>query len=304
MRLRDCVFILVAGLPCHASGHRDPQGDIHPEVSVKDGLFEITFQRKPTSESEELGPRVFSITYSKDGKVLVPRHAVSPEMEGFPYSGPAAKKHPPVVEFKLPGQKEDEPPFFLLAEGPKKRVHHAFWIEHSYKYPRRKETALPLQVSAFSPDVIDAAAQDKHIAVAWSDSQAHHEDTASLKLSVLSGRGDLKGRTIEIGKACAFYSTPMATPLLWASGRWWIGWQKAASSAEDDFRVQMMLTSYDPKNGRIEHKALQGSSYWITSLSLATTGDWLCLAWHGPSPGPLSFSQIVTAFEKLPGSAH
>jgi hypothetical protein len=305
MRLCCCIFVLLVGRPWQTFAHQDPQGDIHPVVSVKEDQFEVTFQHKPISESEELTPRTFAITYSKDGQVILPRHAVPAENADLNFPSSPVKKYPPRVEFKFPGAVEQASPAFLVAgqaEQPGKRVFHAVWVEDPFDDILRTEKVLPLEVSAFFPHITGASKRGDQIAVTWSTSQALHESEVSLKLSVIPRLDGQNSQTLDLGQASAFYSNPMATAPLWAADRWWIGWlNRKESSSGEDLRPQMMLSCYDPKSGKVVHKAISGPCYWITSLSIATTSDWLCLAWHGPSSTPPFASQIATAFEKLPG---
>ena len=311
--MRNWLYILLIATAgtWPVSAHQDPPGDIHPAVSIKDRQFVVSFQRKPTSKEEGMDYQIFSAIYAPDGRVVIPRQKITQDKASPPFPTTSRSYYPPEIQFKDPinttgsGPGVTDRPGFLLLEPAGKRLHRAVWIEHPNDYRMRTENVLPLEVLAYCPRGSQTSATGDQMAVLWSDSKALHAGEVHLKLSWISNPGFKEGITTDLGDACAYYSGPCTAPLIWASGRWWVGWLQASEPVNDeDSGVRVMLSNYDPVTEKLEHKEISSQSYWISTLSMATMEDRLCLAWHGPAATPPFFSQIFTVFEKLPTPSH
>lgn len=301
------------GLSWYAHGHQDPPGDIHPVVSAKEGKFVISFERKPAAEEDVSDNRTLSMTFAPDGRVVIPRHRVSGDRQTSPVSPEIGFKDPvnairtgssaPLLDAlgRGPDESTYARPGFLLLDPGGKRLRRAVLIEHPHDFSKRTERALPLEVLALNPRSCQTSATDEERAVVWADSETTHATEAVLKLSLVPQKGFEEGVSVELGKAAAYYSSPFASTLVWASGRWWIGWLRATDPVTDqDNGVRVTLSNFDPLTGKLEHKEISDQSYEVSTLSMAVVGDRLCLAWHGPERQPPHFSRICTVFEKLP----
>ena len=84
------AFAAIALVVGSAHGHQDPRGDIHPQVSVVDGRFTITFSSSQPDQRSGFIDRkpLYRTIFEKDGKVFAPRHPLK-ATRGLGESGPA-----------------------------------------------------------------------------------------------------------------------------------------------------------------------------------------------------------------------
>lgn len=261
--------------------HVDPGGDGGPSVAVEDGNFVIRFNSKTQQDSNERS--AWRMDFTPDGKVLLPRHRVPPELQRPRY---IYTEHGEPV--KVISQREKT--------GGKSR-----FVFHQTKNGQSAVRPLPIE------PVQDVWVQKTtlfgdQIGFTW----ANAHEPVRLMFSTASTKGFVPGITVFIGECASIYDFPTASNPVWAAQRWWVAWVRAAQTEEerkDPLRAwQMMLSSFDPTTKKLEHKTVPGLSNWNTSISMKTTGDWLCIAWNASIDGRYpGIAKIVTAFEMLPG---
>ncbi|MEN3940465.1 hypothetical protein WJU23_04160 [Prosthecobacter sp. SYSU 5D2] len=293
------IMVLIWGivLPGPLLAHVDPAGDTYPQVMVEDGRFLISFTTRLAVEKGDPVEVKSAVIYEPDGSVFIPRHRVN---------YPERKNQFSKVEFRSTSDIEEQE-LLKPGETPKReenRLHRAVLIEHPYDLPQRVERPLPIEITASSPYADKASFNGEQVAFIWSDDEEEqHFSAHHLHLSMASLNGSAEDKTLPLGKVATIYDFPAASSPLWAAGRWWVAWvqESGQSQSAQDERWQTLLSSYDPVTQKLEHQALPGISHWNSSLSIAATEGWLCIAWHASQEGRYPGSaKIVTAFVKMP----
>lgn len=270
------MLLTLCCLSSAALAHQDPRGDIHPEIETESGNFAIYFKSNAIGDDFFYDRPQWRMVSSPEGKVILPRHKLSPEVQRL-HDQSSARAAASVIVKKTR--------FVVhLADG--------------------GERPLPL-------DPVEGASVEKSNIVqdtagfTWTTLSGDPDAAVELMFSSATTKGFAPGFTVVIGKPATIYQFPSASAPVWAGKRWWVAWVKKAETEteqKDPKRAwQTMLTSIDPVTKQIEHRQLEGLSHWNTDVSLKTTGGWLCAAWHaaveGDYPGQ---AKIVTAFVKLP----
>jgi hypothetical protein len=289
MKIWNGIALASALMIGAAEAHSDPRGDVHPSVSVMDGMFVVDFVSNRSTEEQDR-ETAYRAIWSHDGKLLVPRHRLPTTSEDL-------SRHP-VYEYGTQPHV-----FFESVEG--KETHRVVLRWPDKKGPRSEP--LPMTVKSLDEPYKAATTtvDQGMVAFTWGDAQRPHEDNRMiLNLGLVSRHGFVEGETIPIGEVATIYSFPRVSNPVWAAKRWWIAWIKktdAKASYDDPKAFTTMLSSYDPMTKHLTHEPLPGESTWNTTLSLATTRGWLCAAWHtNRGWEPLQYARIMTAFHRLP----
>lgn len=279
------VLACVLCVPLITQAHSDPGGDIHPDVVVEDGKFAIYFSARRDAYDHDQWRMVFTA----DGKIAQRRNLILTQRAESPQN----LEHAGVDTRATPGSSTMS---FVL-----QRTHNG----------KMTDVPLPLDPVKF-PLVRSATMAGDWVGFTWAaNSQAldgpREEMPAPIHLmfSMADVKNFTPGKTVLIGEPATIYDFPSASNPVWAARRWWVAWvrraQGEAGRKDPTRKWETVLTSIDPLTSKLEHKLLPGLSNWNTSLSMKTTGGWLCIAWHasmdGSYPGKAS---IITAFEKLP----
>lgn len=306
--MRQWLYSLLGlTLAWQASAHMSPSGDTDPQVTVQEGRFVISFA---TINTDRGGRLLDAVIHEPDGRVFIPRHRVLlPELKKETRQGPPLDS-PEVVLISAANSRPID--LFQAGDSHKasaKELHRAVWVEHPNDPSRRTERPLPIEVSgtpnaATLTTVSQVGVQGHQVAFLWSDSPIElSSEGTQLRLSMASLQGFAEGKTVTLGEAASIYHFPITSPPIWAANRWWVGWvQKIPGNHKKENEAwQTVLSSYEPATQKLEHKPLPGISNWNSSVSIATTNGWLCIAWHASIDGSYpGMAKIVTAFEKLP----
>ena len=274
----------VLWVPLMAQAHSDPSGDIHPDVVVEDGKFALYFSSRRGPYDHENWRMVFSA----DGKILQPRHQLLSKR-----TDNTRGKSIQVETHALP---DSDTMHFVLQ-----------------RFQDGKKTELPLPLDPVKcPLIRSATMAGEWVGFTWAANSLSLSGPGvgmpkpiQLMFSTASVSGFTPGKTVLIGEPATIYDFPSASNPVWAARRWWVAWVRKAQTAVERkdpmLAWETMLTSMDPTTNKLEHKRLLGLSHWNTSISMKTTGGWLCIAWHasvnGTYPGT---AEIITAFDKLP----
>lgn len=275
-----------------AQGHQSPRGEAYPNIEVIDGKFAITFTAKdetPVGQLHWQKNAYFRIIYSPDGKVVVPRHRVEPEPE-FSQVECRSNIAGLVVQTRPTGEGQR----FVLT---KIRIEGI----------PLQETPLPITPEKYA-DISACTFSEKWLGFTWTDyneNPADQETPISLYLTHVARDGTQPGSRIRLGKPARIYWFPCASPPVWAGGRWWVAWVKAADTPTElqnpTTAWQTVLSSYDPTSGKLTEERLPGQSHWNAHLDLKTTKGWLCATWHASRDGDYpGVGRIITAFKAVP----
>lgn len=275
-----------------AQGHQDPSGETHPSIEVIDGKFAVAYraiEETPVGQLRSQKNPFFRIIYSPDGKVVVPRHRAQ-EVPERPWAEHRSNVAGLVVETKP------------TAEG-QRFVLTSIRIEGTPLH----ETPLPVSPEKHA-EISACTFTDKWVGFTWTDSTGDRTDgdtPTSLYLTHVARDGAQPGSRIRLGEPALVYSFPRASPPVWAGGRWWVVWVKAANTLAElqnpTTAWQTVLSSYDPNSGKLTEERLPGQSHWNAHLDLKTTKGWLCAAWHASQDGDYpGVGRIITAFKAVP----
>lgn len=275
-----------------AQGHQDPRGESHPNIEVIGGKFAVTFRAIEETPVGQLRPQknaFFRIIYSPDGKIVVPRHRAQ-EVAERPWDEHHSNVAGVVVETKptAGGQR------FVLTRIPTKGI-------------PLQETPLPVTPEKHT-DISACTFTEKWLAFTWTDHNGNpggQETPISLYLTHTARDGSQPGSRIRLGEPALVYSFPRSAPPVWAGGRWWVAWVKAANTPTElqnpTTAWQTVLSSYDPVSRKLTEERLPGQSHWNVHLDLKTTKGWLCAAWHASQDGDYpGVGRIITAFKAVP----
>ena len=279
---------MLCGLLClttqSARAHQDPAGDSHPQIEIEDDAFVIYSRYRVYLQEGEGG--WYRQSYGVTGQMREPRHRMpeerAQELEEATRAGWNPEPTGSSVESGGGG------PFLLMG------------TEEGTKYVR------PLPVSGpKGADVERSLVVGQTVGFLWSGEKIIDENADErLRLSFAALKGFAPGQTVTIGKPCTIYHFPVVSNLVWAGGRWWVAWVRDDTPADgtDGKRIyHTILSSVDPKSGKVTHEVLPGTSNWNSSLSLATHGGWLCAAWHASIDGTYpGIAKVVAAFHKVP----
>jgi hypothetical protein len=271
-------------VPLIAQAHSDPDGDIHPDVVVEGGRFALYFSARRDAYAYDDWRMVFSA----DGKLLQPRHRLLTKRTNGTRGGS--------IQVETHALPVSDTMHFVLQR---------------FQDGKRTEQPLPLDPVKF-PLIRSTTMAGEWVGFTWAANSlalsgpgAGMPKPIQLMFSTAAVTGFTPGKTVLIGEPATIYDFPCASNPVWAARRWWVAWvRKSKTEAErkDPMRAwETMLTSIDPVTSKLEHKRLPGLSHWNTSLSMKTTGGWLCIAWHASADGTYpGAATIITAFEKLP----
>lgn len=277
------VFACVLALPLNGQAHMNPHGDISPSVEVEHGKFAIHFITRVETETLNWG-----MVFTPEGKLILPRHRILVKR---------AEQPADAIKVKTRGEPGSGKTRFVLSQT---------------KDGQKVEQPLPLNPVRF------AIVEESTLAGVWAgftwtalgynwtdDKRVDPSDSVTLLFSTATTKGFSPGKSVLIGKPATIYDSPIASAPVWAARRWWVAWVRQAQTPaelKDPLRAwETVLTSIDPISGKVEHKRLPGLSHWNTTISMKTTGGWLCIAWNATLDGSYpGVAKIVTAFEKLP----
>lgn len=258
-----------------AAAHQDPRGDIHPSVVVENGNFAIYFQsNRPVDDEDDffVTRPSYRVVYSPSGELLAPRHPVQ-KLPELPTDAPGVYGTVlQVGEERLVFPREllrDKPSYFLEVAGRR----------------QRRRLAWPDELKL--TDIGDIQADAQRIVFAATTG----ED--ALSLFAFDRARFAPPIVVPLGRAATIYQFAVASNLVHARGRYWLGWMRQTQDA-----VHSMLTSWQHDEKDAVHTVLNLPADGNTGLSLAVTDEWLCLAYHCPVEN--SESRIITHFQKLP----
>jgi len=259
-------------------GHQDPPGDLHPIVRVENGNFAIYFRNNTLGdEAPNVGERPqFRVVHSATGELLAPRHRAPSQVE---------------EERRSPGTYGA-----VLSVGDERLTFTQDLLHERPSYLRTIDGRTERRRLAWPGDlklnyVHDVIAEERSLVFAATLGRA------TLRLFHFSRDTFDAPAIAELGEATTIYDFPGASNLVYAGGRYWIGWMRVDRVAE---AVVTVLTSWKPGTNPV-HTALNLPSDWNVNLSLAATNEHLCLAYHcGTGPRIPHATGIVTYFQKLP----
>lgn len=267
------VFYITLGLifPLTNQAHEDPRGDVHPVVQVENGNFAVYFRNKSTGDDPD--HRRFRTLYSPKGKLLAPRHAVEewPERRRSIH-----RRSTRVGEEVIQVERGIQPAYLVSREGNRQR-HRLPWPDHSH-----------IAV------VHDVHADHKTITLAVTDVEYGHD--LSLILFHFDRYQFDPPKTVSLGHPATIYSFPVASNIVHAKGRYWIAWMRREPGEHE--AKETVLSSWVPGETEATHLVMDTPSDWNSSLSLAASGDTLCLAYHCFFPEEWR-SRIITVFHRM-----
>jgi hypothetical protein len=273
----------------HACAHSDPAGDTSPMIDVADEKFIVTFRTRLPNQGARDEYVYSRIIYSPDGKILVPRHRL--------------EKWPDEVYLSNPDRRDREDRGISIS--PAGKVSR-FVMTRSGPNGPRVEVPLPLAPQQ------DARIESENFTAPtvgftwtnWTSIPGFPDHLIQqLHLSHVDVEGGHSGSSVRLGEPATIESFLTASSPVWAGGKWWVAWVRAAESSEDRKNPlktwQTVLSSFNPTTQELKHSVTTELSNWNTSAELKTTGGWLCAAWHASKDGSYpGEGKICTAFIK------
>lgn len=257
--------------------HIDPEGEVHPSISVEEGKFFVYFRinkvsRNGNTESE------FCREYSVTGKQLkwTRRASIPEEPEGK--NKATQRRIDAGREYRLDSAVRS---VTVLEEGKEPESHPLVWPEgrppfkflHDYAVAggRIFVLAYPDEVKPDDPKVLTS----------------YSFDTERFKLI----------EATTIGNVAAIYHRPTSSPLIPAGDRLVFAWMGIPKGAREP---QFSFTEMDPRDLSRKTTSLEGAYSWNTSISLAAIGNRVCIAWHdGEAYGKARKAKIRTLFRSI-----
>jgi hypothetical protein len=276
-----------------AGGHQNPSGDVCPVVIPAKGCFQVCFNvAEPLRTSSMPQPVWFRTLHNPDGALIAPRHRID-DVALLQRLNAKARAY---ISLK--------PDYTPTIDWANDTFGDSQQIRRLVLRTWKDGTSTEEPILFDAKDCNDLTAHligENWAALLWSGMDGKVNDSGIiLHLTWIIRHSATAPVTRVLGRCGATYDFASASNLVWASGRLWIAWVREYGDP-DNRGWETMLTGFDPKSGNVTTKPLPGISNWNTSVSLATTGGWLCAAWHctkdGSYPGK---AIIVTAFEKLP----
>jgi hypothetical protein len=267
-------FLLTAGT---ARAHEDPRGDVHPQVRVEKGNFAIYFSSNDERGDADAEPPTLRVIYSPAGELLAPRHHVAeiPDDE----SGPRLRGG------DIPVAAGGE----ILSVPPWPRLFHGKPFYTVKKDGRIERHSLPW------PDGVEISDLTRIISDGHSITIAAKAGGNLLSFYHFSRGGFQLPTIVQIGSPATIYDFPVASNIVFAGGKYWIAWMRPGEK-----KIEAVLSNWKPGNADMEHVVLKTLGDWNSDLSLGTTGDVICLAYHcsasGAYPGR---SSIITSFHQV-----
>lgn len=281
--------VLMHGQVC---AHSDPAGDTAPMIDVADEKFIMTFRTRQPNQGARDEPVYSRIIYSPDGKILVPRHRL--------------EKWPDEVYLSNPDRRDQEDR--VISISPAGTVSR-FVLTRSGPNGPRVELPLPLDPQQ-DPHVERANFTGSTVGFIWTNwsNLPGFPDyrIQQLHLSHVDVESGRSGSSVRLGEPATIESFVSASSPVWAGGKWWVAWVRAAESSEDRKDPlkawQTVISSFNPTSRELKHTVSPEMSNWNTSVELKTTGGWLCAAWHASKDGSYpGEAKICTAFVKATG---
>lgn len=292
-KARCLIWIVAVLATVCARGHVAPRGDVYPIVIAQQGVFHVCSFLNSGADDREI---VFRSIHKPDGVLMVPRHRVMDEAllkrlktaRLRPGWGPV--NHDPCIVRLTPRHPTDG------VETKEQQL-----VLRTWNGGAASDEPLLFDV-AESADLTSQFIAKEWGALLWSKTDYEAKGT-TLHLTWFQRSSTATPITRELGICGTIYDFPSASDLVWAGGRLWVAWIREESDQKHppSRHWRTMLTSFDPVTGKTASKELPGISHWNSSLSIAETKGWLCIAWHCSKdmdyPGE---AVIVTAFEKIP----
>ena len=266
-------------LPAGLLGHMDPVGDVHPHVSVKNGMFVVEFNN---NKSQELNHRSeFRVVYSKEGDVILPRHPIEKRSAIFKsgwYGGTTQ-----VVGDKVYRVDENAQVLQELVDDKVVATHPLGW----------KDGKPPLEIFEDFLVVEDSL----YILGTLLEMDRGYDDP---KLQIARFSLDQVGppEVYPVGAVASIYHFPTCSGLQLVGDKICLAWM--GEHPEKERKRSFLLTALDTKENRMQTKELPDEYYWNTQVSLAAIGHRICIAWHhGRIYGEFQESKIKTIFMDL-----
>ncbi|MCW1885462.1 hypothetical protein OKA04_12045 [Luteolibacter flavescens] len=268
------------------NAHEDPLGEIHPEVSEKDGNFAIKFRASIPNQTPEdwLNPKYFGMIFSPQGKLLAPRHAIPTSPPDKEHSDPESPSKESLRVGELTG---------TFTKDPSGKPGYA--IESPDGSTRR--------VKLLWPDGVKLVHLESSIPTKEGIAVIGKEDLEILKVYWFPLEEGVKPTILTIGVTECIYDFPVASNPVFAGGRLWVAYMRPemAGAGDDKKKVtKLRLWSWKPGEKDARDEELDSPGDWNTSLSLCAIGDRLCLAYHcvNYSKWKSEESRIVTVFRE------
>lgn len=258
-------------------GHQDPVGDVHPQVSVAEECFVVTF-----SNNERMGAErdSFRCIYDSDGTLVVPRHRNLVEPQGFtPAWGGGLRRFEGELSYEL----DEEGKLLTIRSGERLLSRSAL------PWPGEEP---PLEM--FQDFVVQGG---QLIVLGTLPHPDGHHHGAILTLHRFELDSSEAPLALTLGRVATIYDFPTASPLLLVGGRLALAWMGRPEDSEDH---QFSLSTVDPATMEPSTRRLEGDYHWNTHVAIAAIGTRLCIAWHdGEIYGLFRKAKIRVLFEDL-----
>jgi hypothetical protein len=283
--ISSATLSVIAALCIPAYAHSDPFGDIHPVVKAMDGKFSVVFRTQLPGEDGGYTDKesVSRVIYNADGSIFAPRHPMDKKRDwrdtGIVNSyGGTLKINGSELIFS---GREGKPGYILKAPAGERTSVRLPWPDYVSLTLFENAIATDTGVAISGKDGFDGGGRDP------------------LKFYWFPFGGTEPPVIHDLGRTACIYHFPVASNIAFAGGKFWIAFMQPTGEGEDS-ELQLVMWSWKPGDKKARVEILDSPAFWNADLSLAASGNRLCLAYHCPDFTNLTandqLAKIVTVF--------
>lgn len=255
----------IAALCVSASAHSDPLGDIHPVVKAMDGKFSVVFSSQLPGEKSDYTTKdsVSRVIYNLDGSIFAPRHPLDQKRDWRDtgtvnsYGGTLRVNGSELIFSGTTGK----PGYVLKAPNGELTTVRLPWPEDVSLTLFENAIATEAGVAISGKTGSDGGGRD------------------SLKFFWFPYGGTAPPVTHDLGRTACIYNFPVASNIAFAGGKFWIAFMQPIGEGEDS-ELKLVMWSWKPGDEKARVEVLDSPAFWNADLSLAASGNRLCLAYH------------------------
>ncbi|HSJ01842.1 MAG: hypothetical protein ACAI34_21100 [Verrucomicrobium sp.] len=292
------VLLVLSGLwPVKAPAMTDPLGEVSPVFRAMGDTFVLDFTERRRSPAGEFFIRFWRIVYSKDGKVLIPRHRIEQRFEQKRGSSGETITN----GFWVGQDYHEKSSSFFLSDWTHGKLH---WMP------------LPLDANQIEYCHL-ASVTDQGIGIVCTKlppMEQRYRGYSDLWVAHVDRKGFQPAKLARLGwSRTSRGGPPSASAAIWSQGRWWVAWVRGPvewpiDTTDSDEReplppldLKLVLSSLDPTTGEIQHQLLNAEVNEYTEVQLASNDGWMALAWRlKRGDGHEETDRLMTTFVELP----
>lgn len=287
-----------AGLPLAVTmAHTDPQGDVHPYVTVIGDKFRVGFGTNPPDQPDDYGnrPRVEQVMiFNRDGTLFAPRHAVTMTTAGETAAAPSSSSSSSSTRLFMDYPRSNGNARLRL------RSPNGRWSRMRLPWPAGFALDAPDKELLTPQGLFMTGKSVRHGRGDMTDGTTMYWP---LKVYWFPHAGTEPPAVLTVGATATIYDFPVASNLVFAGGKLRFAVMQPVGEKkprEEDPPLKLALWSWKPGDAEAKTELLDTPAHWNAHLSMAAIGDDLCLAYHCKVKDsiPPWQSRIITVFRK------